>query len=300
MSESDWNSFFFELLTIRTCQILGAKVQCEALANAKGKRIDVKAEFSSSTVLFEAVAPKGDKDTYTLQRELQEVQKIINDSIPKGWVALLGKEPAIGSNDSKANLKKAMIKLADTLHHANEYMEVPFCESFGDNGELELLLIRVAESPGGLWGDAGLKPMPEGLIAKAFKAKHDQVSGQKYPVILAVYLGGIVDKREVARELYGELIEERDGSKRCVYLKARGLFACGDCKIAGVLFYYQIDYCFDNPVLFINPRFEAMIPTELRVLETFSMRCDEIVHSENTHESICKKMLATSDDWGKA
>ena len=286
-----WNSTFFELITARILQELGASITLEAAA-ATGKRPDFIAEFSDATVVVEAKAPVINKATSEKEATRIPLLNFIEAKIPPGWLVGVWELPDIRPNDSKREFKRVveqMLKVAapgpnDTPRELTATLP---------QGLLHLHLFPTGASHQrlGLEAPIALVDNTQDRIRHALKAKRTQVRNSKEPVILAIQASGYCsDFEDFDVALFGHSYERYDQHRKSVAsgFLPDGVFktkAVGEPTFAAILAFLTVGFnACRAPVLYLHPRFDRTLPKGLLQLEQrrFNILTQEIETQPST------------------
>jgi len=272
--EERWESAFFELLTARILQELGASVEFED-ASSSGSHPDFLATFSDGAVIVEAKAPVINSAAEKTSEVRQPLSKIIESSLPPGWMVGVWDLPDIGPADSKKAFKRKVSEMLNLPPPRPEDRDRELVAEF-PQGTLHLHLFPTGKEHQRLGLEAPIslvdntEPRIRHIVAKARK----QVRASEFPVLLAIHASGVCsDLEDFDHALYGRGFEELDRDHRVVAtgFRADGEFSNKSDKpptYAGVLAFLEMNFhCCSSPVLYLHPRFQGVLPKSLMDLE---------------------------------
>lgn len=293
-----WRSAFFEIIVVRTMQLLGASVLMETETQS-GSRPDITACFEDVEIVIEATSP-------TFNSELGEDAKlrtplldIIEAHAPEGWSIAVETLPEIGPSDSKKEFRRE-VKKKLTLPPPSPEAKEQIISVTVSQGEVVLKLFpkRYADDraiiiePGYAYFDD-----TESRVRRKVKSKRKQVRDVEASVLLAIDGKGLSsDPEAFDRALFGssaEVLNENRQTER-TFFDANGAFMSGEGEptYAGVLAFFELgfgDGC--DPILFLHPRFKGKLPQELLQLEQHTYVGDSGVQVEPSQNSGFLKQL---------
>ena len=123
----------------RTLQELGADIECEPLNPVDGSRVDFVAKFPDEMVFVEAVSPVLDRELGVVFDREAPLTRLIEDSVPPGWVADIRGLPNVGPDEPRRHIKAFLRREMDMPPPANDDEEVEIRESF-EQGDLRVVL----------------------------------------------------------------------------------------------------------------------------------------------------------------
>lgn len=268
--EERWESAFFELLTARILQELGALVEFEE-ANSSGSHPDFLATFSDGAVIVEAKAPVINSTAEKISEIRQPLSKIIASSLPPGWMVGVWDLPDIGPADSKKAFKRKVCEMLNLPPPRPEDRDIELVAEF-PQGTLHLHLSPTGKEHKRLGLEAPISLVDDTeqrirhIVAKARK----QVRASASPVLLAIHASGFCsDLEDFDHALYGGSFEQLDRGHRVVAtgFRADGEFSNKRNKpptYAGVLAFLEMNFhCCSSPILYLHPRFQGVLPKSL-------------------------------------
>ena len=269
-----WQSAFFELLTARLLQELGASVRFEDPA-LSGRQPDFLATFPMGRVIVEAKAPLINRVAKLEEEIRQPLLRIIESSLPFGWMVGVWQLPNIKQADSKRAFKSRVREMLNVSPSSPEDRDVELVSEF-PQGTLHLHLFPTGKEHKrlGLEAPMSLVDNTEQRIRHVVSKARQQVRGSQFPVLLAIHASGLCsDLEDFDHALYGRNFERLDGNHKVVEtgFMADGEFSNKGNKAptyAGVLAFLNVNFhvC-SSPVLYRHPRFQGVLPRSLLQLE---------------------------------
>lgn len=267
-----WESAFFELLVIRICQELGAVVVAEPVTPA-GKKPDMLARFSKTSVYLEATVPEINADANNKAVVRRPLVDYIESKAPKGWWVGISRLPNIGPNDSQQEFKRVVAKMLDVQPPKADDDNQILTEQVS-NGLIRLYLTPCHHGDGGL----GLGPSITAVdntkqrIIHAVNSKRKQVRSANAPVLLAIQAAFTSDLEDFDQVLFGSFCDRYDENIEFIetVFEPNGSFNQGEGNptLAGILAFLTVGFSdVSTPVLYRHPRFTGELPAELLQLE---------------------------------
>ena len=252
---------------------------------ATGKAPDWRAQWPDGTVYVEVATPVINAGAGVEYERNETLAAMVRRAVPPGWRAWLMHVPALGPNDTKAPLKKALAQImadlpADPPADYQHDVSLPL-----DAGRLEMRLLP-ARPEGGppieVYPAVAYFDNAHVRIEDTVRDKREQARGADHPVLLAIRgaLGTHLDAYDIA--LYGRtvaLIAPGVG-QYATRFDATGILTTPGTDqptIAGVLAMPEIGVAGSSePVLYVHRRFTGTLPQALLGLERRVMRDDGI------------------------
>jgi hypothetical protein len=271
----DWNATLFELFVARTLQLLGASIEIETAINSTGRRPDFKASFPDSSIVVEATGARTNQRVEAQIKQNEQLVAIIKSMLPSRLDIAVWRLPDLGPSESKQNFKQAVKRLFEPYSRNNPLTPVELCEEF-DSGQL---LITLFPGSGSVLTHGVVADLDdtEIHIPKVFKKKKKQVREADLPVVLALTTFSMTgDLDDFDHALFGRTFERVDFREATPYVvetgfHADGLFAKRRTEAptyAAALVFPQIGFQkVPDPVLYVNSRFEGVIPEGLLRLQ---------------------------------
>jgi len=271
LERKDWDSTFFELITARTLQLLGAAINVEEEL-CTGKRPDFRATFEDGEILVEATRPAFQRE---LRRRLGDdgaLCRLIESLAPEGFSIHVRRLPRLDSNDSKREFKWKLKEEFGKLPPPQvcEQQNIQFRVA---NGDCELQLwARQGKSRVDIGACVCASSDAQKRIERAVKGKREQVRDAGCPDILAINATRIAELEDFDTALYGRSHSSGRFSPDGSFAKKRAQ----QPTYAGVLAYFVEFPCvespeyirFLDPVLYVHPRWEQPLPSAIRQLRT--------------------------------
>lgn len=293
-----WPSAFFELITARTLQVLGASIEVEP-GGAEDIRIDFLASFPDSTVSLEAVAPNFNVEVAEQVRQRNPLLDIVESLAPPHLWVLVESLPELGLSDSKKQFKHTIKKLLADAEIADASSPTELVEEL-PHGLLRLKLMPKSlnvSTNKSIGSEPALTSFDdtEQRVQRAVNRKRRQAREAAAPSLLAIHATGISSSYDAFdRALFGRTVS-RIGLDRQVLsteFDPSGIFnkGTGTPTWAGVLAFVSVGLRGGpDPVLYLHPRFEGKIPDALLSLEQRSYDCD--ANRVRTHMSSVTGLL---------
>jgi hypothetical protein len=277
-----WKSTFFELIVIRTIQMLGALITIE-LATSSGKRPDIRAQFQDGNVTIEAIAPVFNAQVGEIVKNYSPLIEIIEANIPEGWSIAILNLPRLGPDDSRKHFKQAVEKLLilPPIQESTQPQDITYKLP---QGVIHLHAIpshvnsqRAIIEPG-----VGFTDNTVARIEHAIRKKRTQVRHSGAPVLLAIEASGLASELEdfdialfghqSGRFVPGHGIVEAGFVPNGIFTRSRSATP----TYAGVLAFLKVGFrAGPDPVLFLNPRFTDKLPTQLLKLDLHIYKPDK-------------------------
>lgn len=269
-----WQSTFFELITARILQELGASIVLEA-ANPDGKRPDFKAQFLDAPVIVEAKSPVFNSETGEELKQRIPLLNYIESKIPNGWLVSVWQVPKIGPADSRKQFERVVDQMLDIPPPYQDGTDRELIEEIG-NGIIHLHLIPKSSNNNRLGWEApiSLVDNSRSRIIHAVKSKRKQVRNSQTPVLLAIQASSISSRFEdFDMALFGGECAHIGQNHRVIKTTflPNGIFNNKSDRAptyAGVLAFLNVDFniCV-GPILYHHPRFSGTLPNEILRLE---------------------------------
>lgn len=274
---------FFELVVVRTVQVLGARELSYEAEAQTGSHPDLRATFDDGVLVVDATAPEFDAEIVRTHETHQPLIDIIEELIPVGWTFFVERLPRIGPNDSQREFKSALRAAFATLPASSggiAPLSFPLVAEH-PQGEIRLVLgARPADweraHSGGpasaAWGDT------DGRVERALRRKRSQLRGGDAPALIAIAGGMSETVEDFDIALFGRTWERHDESRRVVETGFDpsgiwGRLQGGESVLAGALVFCHWQWTLgDDAVLYVNPRFGGTLPRALDVLQRREFR----------------------------
>jgi hypothetical protein len=269
-----WHSAFFELLTARILQELGASLRFEN-AGPSGRRPDFLAEFPDGSVIVEAKAPLINSVAKMEEEVRLPLLEIIESSLPFGWMVGVWQLPNIRPADSKRAFKRRVGEMLSLSPPGPDDKDVELIHEF-PQGTLHLhVFARGKEHKRlGLEAPISLVDNTEQRIRHVVSKARGQVRGSQFPVLLAIHASGFCsDLEDFDCALYGRSFEQLGRDRGVI---AKGFRMDGEFNnksdraptYAGILAFLNVNFhvC-SSPVLYRHSRFQGALPRSLLQLE---------------------------------
>jgi hypothetical protein len=269
-----WQSAFFELVTARILQELGASIALERSLR-DGRRPDFTATFEDAAIVIEAKAPVINRAERDEEAARIPLLNYIESRIPRGWLVSVWELPNLKAADSKRDFRREIDELLDLPTPAPNDTEkdlvaviregVIHLQVFPSDADIRRLSL---EAP------IALVANTEQRIRYAVKDKRRQVRNTRMPVILAIQTSADrSDIEDFDMALFGRSYQRlgRHGKRVDTGFIEDGLFNKASAKaptFAGVLAFLTVGFhsC-SAPVLYTHPRCEGVLPAALLKLE---------------------------------
>jgi len=287
-----WHSTFFELITARILQELGASFFIED-ANPDGKQPDFRAQFQDAIVTVEATAPTFDAPTDEELRARIPLLNFIESKAPEGWRVGVWELPNIGFSDPQKQFKSKVKRMLNVPTPTVDDTDREITEKL-PQGTIHLHLFPTCAASKRLGFEAPiiLTDDTRWRILSAVKHKRQQVCNSHTPVLLAILASGSCsDLEDFDVALFGRSYERCDQPRQLVEtgFKPDGIFNKrsdkNDPSFAGVLAFLKAGFnCCSEPVLYRHPRFSGILPEALLQLEqrTYNKATNEICRERST------------------
>jgi len=298
-ARNQWKSNIFELIVARLLQELDAQLKIEK-SNRSGKKPDFLAKFHDGKITVEATAPEFDQEIRQKVKERDPLLAIMESIIPDGLIGEVFELPKLGPSDSKRYFKKIVTDLfaeAELLQNENSMAR----EIKIDSGTLKIIIRKTKSGTRKIryLGVDALFDQSEKKIKNAGKYKEKQVSGSKFPVILAINASGFVSNWEdFDSALFGYSFDILDQKLRKIgndfNMNGYLLSQYKESPIyAGVLAFVYVDIPYGNdPVLYRNPFFKEKLPSAIETLEQrcFDLKSKKIYTVPSKNANIMEKL----------
>lgn len=273
----------FELVVARTLQVLGPRDLSYEIATSSGSRPDLRATFADGHIVVDATVPNFDAEIIQSHEAHKLLIDIIEALIPAGWTFFVERLPSVAPSDSKREFKSMLISVFATLPASSEGFAPLSYEVTAEHpqGEIRLLLgarpshwqRAYAGGPASAaFGDTDKR------VEKVLRRKRFQLRGTDAPALIAIAGGMGESIEDIDIALFGRTWEQQDESRRPVEFgfdpsgiwgKLRG----GESVIGGVLMFCHWQWTIgDDPVLYINPRFNGSLPRAFEALQRRELR----------------------------
>jgi len=284
-SEFQQCSAFFELIVGRMLQVLGAAITYHPGNAADKTRVDYLAEFPDVAVSVEATSPAFDKEMVKVAKNHVYLLQIVESLVRNGWAVGVDSLPRLGPDDSKRRFKQAVAEMLD-IEPPGEGAHIQRLRRGLPEGEIRLTLLpktttNLSEALK-LASYASLTTWDDSVevIPKALERKRRQAKNVTTPVLVAIDATGVATSlEEFDRALFGQYVQHLDqyGQLSEPEFHADGYFTGGSGKptIAGVLAFLELGWTgARDPVLYLHPRFQGVLPQALLKLEHRKLRDD--------------------------
>lgn len=260
---------------------LGAKPLSYEAPLPTGKALDWAATWPDGSVYVEVATPVINASAGTEVVRNQALAEMVRRALAPDWRAWLTAVPALGPNDSKEPMRRALAQVAASLpaDPPPDYQHPVAMDVAGGSLEMVILPARPAGGPTievypavGYIDNAWLR------IEDVVRDKRVQARGADYPVLLAIRgaLGTHLEQYDIA--LYGRTVARAapGGGTYVDRFDATGVLATpgpDQPTIAGVLAMPEIGVAGSSePVLYTHRRFTGALPAALLALERRVMR----------------------------
>ena len=269
-------SAFFELVVALTLQELGGSLTMEQ-EQAGGRRPDFLVRFPGSTIVVEATSPVIDAEAGDIVKDRNPLLDIVESAAPNGWRILVGELPLLGPTDSKKAFKRAVQRMLAVPPPDPDAARMDLVEQL-PQGVIELTLFPGDPGDQPIWMEPGFAVFgdAEQRIRHAVAKKKPQVRNAAVPVLLAINAGSLIGSLEAFDSaLLGRRvgIVNHRGEEVATRFDFDGAFATtsggrSSPIVAGVLAFVGVGFTgFPDPVLYIHPRFQGVLPGAVLALE---------------------------------
>ncbi len=277
----------FELVVARMLQVVGTSELNYEAATASGRQPDLRATFDDGRIIIDATVPEFDAEILKAHETNQRLIDIIEALIPAGWTFFVERLPSIGPSDSQREFKNALVAMFAKLPTSSEGYAPLSYESVGEHpqGEIRLLLGERAAHWQRAYGGGPASTAfgdTDARVGKALRRKRSQLRGADMPALIAIAGGMGESLEDIDIALFGRTWERHDETRTPVEFgfdpsgvwgKLRG----GESVLAGVLVFCHWQWTIgDDPVLYVNPRFEGSLPRALEVFHRRELRAGAI------------------------
>jgi hypothetical protein len=273
-----WRQVFFEMIVGRFLQLLGAKLDYEPVGE-NGRKVDWLAALTGGPVYIEATSPVSNAWIEQTARRQGPLLDIIETEAPPGWSVSVRRLPAIGPNDSRRPFRAAVQALARSVPDPatvspDEWVDL---SAQVDQGAIRLAFrpvrydsgAAIVMSPGGAGrDDTGSR------IVDAVRDTRPQ--GRAFPgrVILAVDAPSS-ERQDFDAALLGHTVatlgEDLSTLSR-EFRRAGELARQAKVEYPAVLVFPHLGmFGGYDPIVYMHPRFEGVLPSEFASLETRSL-----------------------------
>lgn len=292
-----FESAHFELVVARVLQVLGATDLAYQGSLETGRQPDFVAQFEDGSLTVDATRPEWDAALARKYDNYRTLIEIVEDEIPPRWHFFAERLPVIGPADSKKEFRRAIRGAFDGLPSLPNGQQWRVAVDH-PSGEVRLVLFRgpVRERPyyGGpastAWSD------PEKRIVRALRHKRPQLRGGTGAQVLAIAGGMTEDLEDFDIHLFGRTVGhiDVDGEVHNTGFDRSGVWGSlrgGTSVVAGVLAFCRLQFTVgDDPVLYINPRYEGSFPSALLDLEHRTLGPDAIVISPAAVQNLMRQL----------
>ncbi len=247
----------------------------EEEANSSGSQPDFLAKFPDGGVIVEAKAPLINSVAKMEEQIRQPLLKIIESSLPFGWMVGVLELPDIKQADSKRAFKSRVREMLNLPPPGPKDRDVELVSEF-PQGTLHLHLFPTGKDHKrlGLEAPISLVDNTEQRIRRVVSKARQQVRGSQFPVLLAIHASGFCsDLEDFDCALYGRSFEQLGQDRKVM---ATGFLVDGEFNTnsdraptyAGVLAFLNVNFhvC-SAPILYRHPRFQGLLPKSVLQLE---------------------------------
>lgn len=256
---------------------MGASVEVEVPIRATNKRPDFVANFPDGVITVEATVPQLNKDIRRQIAENEEMVRIIESIAPPNWNVFVWRLPRLGPNESKKRFKRRLQEIFTQLpaipSSAQEPIEVEL-----DYGEVSLTLNPGRRNRAGVRGMASGADDTEQKIRAIVSRKKKQLRKATTPVVLAVSTSPFGEREDYDRALFGLTFERVNHEGRTIATGFDPVGVFGSKRpepptYAAVLAFTSVGFPgVADPILYIHPRFDGLLPKLLTRLERRTYR----------------------------